>query len=68
MRGEDINRRLLQQTIGSVDPDPKRFIEALSRVLEAIRTGTTAPPCILKSTPRQSPRRTSDCPHQYGQL
>ncbi len=30
---------LVEQTLDSVDPDPKRFLEALSRVTEAVRGG-----------------------------
>lgn len=31
---------LVEQTMAAVDPDPKRFIDAAVRVLEALRTGT----------------------------
>lgn len=31
---------LVEQTMAAVDPDPKRFIDALGRVLEGMRTGT----------------------------
>ncbi|MCX7621044.1 MAG: zinc-dependent metalloprotease [Acidimicrobiales bacterium] len=31
---------LVEQTIAAVDPDPKRFINALNRLAEAIRNGT----------------------------
>jgi putative hydrolase len=33
---------LVEKSLGSVEPDPKRFIEALRRVFEARRDGTSA--------------------------
>ncbi len=31
---------LVEQTMGAVDPDPRRFVDAIGRLLEALRTGT----------------------------